>query len=114
MSDFHSEREEDLSHLEEDQLHNEMAVHDVDGDSAQDDGEQAEAPSGQPRSRADRGKPGPENLPQPLYRVKASHSHETYFAWREGGEALEPGTIVIAPTRYGKDLCLVQGLVESP
>lgn len=64
--------------------------------------------------RGDRGKTqGPENLPSPLYRIRASHSNETYFAYWPGQE-LEARSWVIAPTRYGKDLCEVQGLVAVP
>jgi cell fate regulator YaaT (PSP1 superfamily) len=133
MSDQNGEREEDLRRLEDDSYDDisstegtervdaefEAAVGPRDEAYASGDAEEGPGPGpegGAPakaRPRPDRGRT-PENLPQPLYRVKASHSNDTYFAWIEGGEALAPGTIVIAPTRYGKDLCVLQGLVENP
>jgi cell fate regulator YaaT (PSP1 superfamily) len=115
MSDFNGEQEEDLRHLEEDRIHqpqeeeNEEALQ-ASQNGSQDGRSDREAPAPQ----ADQGKSAPENLPQPLYRIKATHSNETYFAWKEGGGPLEPGTLVVAPTRYGKDLCVLQGLVENP
>ena len=48
-----------------------------------------------------------------LWRVKGGLSNETWFAWAEGFE-LKVGDRVLAPTRYGKDLCLVQGQVARP
>ena len=51
-------------------------------------------------------------LPEPLYRIKAEPYNETYYAWFE--EPLEDGASVIAPTRYGKDLCTVLGKVRYP
>jgi cell fate regulator YaaT (PSP1 superfamily) len=53
-------------------------------------------------------------VPEPLYRVKVRHSNETFFAWRENPELLEPGTMAVAPTRYGRDLCEIQGQVKPP
>jgi cell fate regulator YaaT (PSP1 superfamily) len=50
-------------------------------------------------------------LPDPLYRVKSAHSNETYYAYYTGSEALEPRTWVVAPTRYGRDICELQGKV---
>lgn len=51
-------------------------------------------------------------LPFPLYRLKAEPYNETYFASSEA--TLEPGTMVVASTRYGKDLCEVLGAVTTP
>ena len=42
----------------------------------------------------------------PIYRLRLVYSKETFCAVWEGGE-LEPGTKVIVPTRYGKDLAEV-------
>jgi len=52
------------------------------------------------------------DIQYPLYRLKADPYNETYFAASE--EPLEPGMRVVAPTRYGKDLCEVLGLVKAP
>jgi len=46
----------------------------------------------------------------PIYRLRLSYSHETFLAIYRGG-ALAPGTIVVVPTRYGKDLAKVIGPV---
>lgn len=48
----------------------------------------------------------------PLYRIKADPYNETYYATFDS--PLEPGTHVIAPTRYGKDFCQVLGQVTHP
>jgi cell fate regulator YaaT (PSP1 superfamily) len=50
-------------------------------------------------------------LPNPLYRLKSSHSNETYYAFWQGEEKLEPRMKVVAPTRYGRDICELQGPV---
>jgi cell fate regulator YaaT (PSP1 superfamily) len=102
MADFtdDGESEEDLRSLEDDKV--------VEGPGA----EEESRPREQPRERGNR------NLPSPLYRIKASHSNETYFAYFEGGEPspepLAPRTQVLAPTRYGRDICELQGLVKEP
>jgi len=123
MSDFQGEHEDDLRRLEDEDQGAHDAVEMNGEDRGTEEGESesetepdsAEGEAGtERRPRQERGRPQPENLPQPLYRIKASHSSETYFAWREGGEPLEVGEVVVAPTRYGKDLCAVQGLVENP
>ena len=48
----------------------------------------------------------------PLWRIKADPYNETYYATFD--KPLERGMRVVAPTRYGKDLCLVLGGVEHP
>lgn len=101
---------------------------------------------------------GARDLPRPLYRIKALHSNETFFAYfpeppaaepraeaeNEGrgdegrgddGDGAEPEgsadeaataapetgrdvisarAMVVAPTRYGRDICELQGLVMDP
>ena len=52
-------------------------------------------------------------LPEPLYRIRASHSNETYYAYWESDVVLEDRTWVIAPTRYGRDICELQGQVKE-
>ena len=47
----------------------------------------------------------------PLYRIRSPHSNETYYAYWQGPEVLEPRTQVVAPTRYGRDICELQGRV---
>lgn len=51
-------------------------------------------------------------LPETLYRIKAEPYNETYYAVFDA--PLEAGMKVVAPTRYGKDLCTVLGLVRYP
>jgi cell fate regulator YaaT (PSP1 superfamily) len=99
-----------------------------------------------PRSKA----ADPRELPRPLYRIKATHSNETFYAYSpksaeapsieapEGalveaapveGEPEEPSapissasapptllarTMVVVPTRYGRDVCELQGVVDDP
>jgi len=47
----------------------------------------------------------------PIYRLRLSYSHETFLAiYRE--DTLAPGSMVIVPTRYGKDLAQVMGPVR--
>ena len=47
----------------------------------------------------------------PIYRLRLSYSHETFLAiYRE--DTLAPGSMVIVPTRYGKDLAQVIGPVR--
>jgi cell fate regulator YaaT (PSP1 superfamily) len=46
----------------------------------------------------------------PVYRLRLSYSHETFLAiYRD--DSLSPGSMVIVPTRYGKDLAQVIGPV---
>jgi cell fate regulator YaaT (PSP1 superfamily) len=52
-------------------------------------------------------------LPELLYRVKSSHSNETYYAYAQEGPELEPRTWVVAATRYGRDICELQGRVRE-
>ncbi len=57
------------------------------------------------------------SLPEPLYRIQVEHSHETHYAFFEaepGAEPLPARSHVVALTRYGKDLCLLLGVVKSP
>ncbi|MDX9899231.1 MAG: regulatory iron-sulfur-containing complex subunit RicT [Spirochaetia bacterium] len=51
-------------------------------------------------------------LPSPLYRLRADPYNESYYAAYE--TELESGARVIAPTRYGKDICTVLGIVKAP
>jgi cell fate regulator YaaT (PSP1 superfamily) len=47
----------------------------------------------------------------PVYRLRLSYSHETFLAiYRE--DTLNPGSMVVVPTRYGKDLAQVLGPVK--
>ena len=47
----------------------------------------------------------------PIYRLRLSYSHETFLAiYRE--DTLSPGSMVIVPTRYGKDLAQVMGPIR--
>jgi cell fate regulator YaaT (PSP1 superfamily) len=47
----------------------------------------------------------------PIYRLRLSYSHETFLAiYRE--DTLTPGSMVIVPTRYGRDLAQVMGPVR--
>jgi cell fate regulator YaaT (PSP1 superfamily) len=91
-----------------------------------------------------RAKADPRDLPRPLYRIKASHSNETFYAYFPQSEAaaeqpeiavdaapldmdmdadvaakkartlIAPRTMVVVPTRYGRDVCELQGVVEEP
>jgi cell fate regulator YaaT (PSP1 superfamily) len=47
----------------------------------------------------------------PVYRLRLSYSHETFLAIYRG-EALSPGTMVLVPTRYGRDLAQVIGPIH--
>ena len=48
----------------------------------------------------------------PVYRLRLSYSHETFLAiYRDG--ILSPGSSVIVPTRYGKDIAQVMGPVRG-
>ncbi len=57
---------------------------------------------------------GGRELPSPLYRLRATHSNETFFGYWEGEGELAPRSWVVAPTRYGRDVCELQGLVRCP
>ncbi|MCL2042574.1 MAG: hypothetical protein FWG89_00390 [Treponema sp.] len=47
----------------------------------------------------------------PIYRLRLSYSHETFLAiYRD--DSLDPDSMVIVPTRYGKDLAQVIGPVR--
>ena len=47
----------------------------------------------------------------PIYRLRLSYSHETFLAiYRE--DTLASGSMVIVPTRYGKDLAQVMGPIR--
>jgi len=47
----------------------------------------------------------------PIYRLRLSYSHETFLAiYRE--DTLAAGSMVIVPTRYGKDLAQVMGPIH--
>jgi cell fate regulator YaaT (PSP1 superfamily) len=56
-----------------------------------------------------------EPIPQdaPIYHLQLSYSHETFFALYRGEEALSVGSSVIVPTRYGRDLAEVTGVVQG-
>jgi cell fate regulator YaaT (PSP1 superfamily) len=47
----------------------------------------------------------------PVYRLRLSYSNETFLAAYRG-EVLEPGSKVLVPTRYGRDLAQVMGRVS--
>ncbi|MCL2273105.1 MAG: PSP1 domain-containing protein, partial [Treponema sp.] len=48
----------------------------------------------------------------PIYRLRLLYSHETFLAvYRE--DNLEPNSMVIVPTRYGRDLAQVIGSVRG-
>jgi len=47
----------------------------------------------------------------PIYRLRLAYSHETFLAiYRE--DTLSPDSMVIVPTRYGKDLAQVMGPIR--
>jgi len=48
----------------------------------------------------------------PVYRLRLSYSHETFLAIYRGGGVLATGSMVVVPTRYGKDLAKVIGPVR--
>ena len=48
----------------------------------------------------------------PIYRLRLSYSHETFLAIFKD-DSLSPGSTVIVPTRYGKDLAQVIGPVRG-
>jgi cell fate regulator YaaT (PSP1 superfamily) len=51
-------------------------------------------------------------LPDPLYRLRADPYNESYYAACD--IPLDVGAHVVAPTRYGKDICVVLGVVKAP
>ena len=54
------------------------------------------------------------SLPQdmPVYRLRLVYSKETFYAaWSD--ETLKPGDAVLVPTRYGRDLAEVIGLIQK-
>ncbi len=52
------------------------------------------------------------DLPSPLYVLKAQPYNESYYALYNS--ELLPGMKVVAPTRYGKDICTVLGQAKTP
>lgn len=50
----------------------------------------------------------------PLYLIKLEYSCETLYARTSNNLKLSQGEYVITPTRYGKDMALVLGLVKKP
>ena len=126
MADFSDEdtSEEDLKGLEDEGLAGGQSeaeastAADGEGDAeGQAEGEGREGGGARPgqreRSRGEQRGRGRE-LPSPLYRIRATHSNETFFAYWEGEGELSPRTWVVAPTRYGRDVCELQGLVRCP
>jgi len=57
---------------------------------------------------------GVETIPpdMPIYRLRLFYSQETFLAVFRGGP-LDPRSMVIVPTRYGRDLAQVLGQVQS-
>lgn len=51
---------------------------------------------------------------KPLLHIKLEYSSESLFAVIEPNKEYEPGTYVIVPTRYGKDLGVVLGYAKKP
>ncbi|MDR2101658.1 MAG: hypothetical protein LBP43_03730 [Treponema sp.] len=47
----------------------------------------------------------------PIYRLRLSYSHETFLA-AYPGEPLKPGSMVLVPTRYGRDMAQVIGPIH--
>ena len=48
----------------------------------------------------------------PVYRLRLLCSNETFLAvWPK--EALEPGGMVLVPTRYGRDLAQIMGTIQK-
>ncbi|WP_037573027.1 PSP1 domain-containing protein [Spirochaeta cellobiosiphila] len=50
----------------------------------------------------------------PYYRIKVMHSSETEVVVLPDQMSLDPGCLVIAPTRYGRDLAKFLGMVKDP
>jgi len=108
--DHNAQSEEDLGRLE---------------DSDQEASREAEREN--PRGRFT----DPRELPRPLYRIKAPHSNETFYAYfppvvaaaTDGASgdlppaqipAVGPRAYVVVPTRYGRDVCELQGIIVEP
>ncbi|MDL2229286.1 hypothetical protein LJC14_03445 [Treponema sp. OttesenSCG-928-L16] len=53
---------------------------------------------------------GPLDPETPVYRLRLSYSNETFMAAYEGA-LLQPGSMVLVPTRYGRDLAQIIGPV---
>ncbi|MGL4982759.1 MAG: PSP1 domain-containing protein [Treponemataceae bacterium] len=53
-------------------------------------------------------------FPTPLYRLKLEYSNESIYATIQGSLTVDNGDYVLIPTRYGKDLAKVMGLVKVP
>ncbi|HUX37496.1 MAG TPA: regulatory iron-sulfur-containing complex subunit RicT [Rectinemataceae bacterium] len=104
MSDRYDEHDEELSRLEDEHLEGLAESEDQGEASAEGDDEGRE---GAPRG-ADHA------VPDRLWRIKAKHSNETWYAWSEGEQDFAEGLAVVAPTRYGKDICIVQGPIKTP
>ncbi|MDR0313657.1 MAG: hypothetical protein LBI14_08660 [Treponema sp.] len=52
------------------------------------------------------------NPDTPVYRLRLLYSNETFLAvW--SGDILEPGSMVMVPTRYGRDLAQIISLIEK-
>ncbi len=52
-------------------------------------------------------------FPEPLYHLKLEYSSESLYATHDS-IVPEPGSYVLVPTRYGKDIALVMGKVRIP
>lgn len=52
-------------------------------------------------------------LDAPIYHLQLNYSHETFFALYRGEERLYAGLSVIVPTRYGRDLAEITGVIRS-
>ena len=50
----------------------------------------------------------------PLFQLKLDYSNETIYAKNPSNQEIKAGTFVIAPTRYGKDMARVLGIVKKP
>ena len=58
------------------------------------------------------GQLGPISPDAPVYRLRLLYSNETFLAvWP--GEALEPDSMVLVPTRYGRDLAQIIGSIQK-
>lgn len=114
MSDRYDEHDEELAHLEDD-ASGEYHIETDDEGQIAGGGESASAEaSAEDGTAAQGGGKAAASSTQQLWRIKAVHSNETWFAWVEGAMELLAGDVVVAPTRYGRDLCIVQGRVCNP
>jgi cell fate regulator YaaT (PSP1 superfamily) len=55
---------------------------------------------------------GPLAPDTPIYKLRLLYSHETFFA-AYPGEILKPHSMVLVPTRYGRDLAQIISLIEK-